>query len=115
MRGMCIREQATLDWLSRHPSVHWIAPFTDARLHNWQGTAITQCATAAPNAPVALTQDQGTHPIWEAGLTGEGEIIGAGDSGMGTMINNNQKLNTSISYTMMLMMLSIICDEDQAG
>ena len=44
---------------------------------------MVQSATAAPTAPVLLTQDQGTHPIWTAGLTGGGQIIGAGDSGLG--------------------------------
>ena len=28
-------------------------------------------------------QDAGTHPIWAAGLTGAGQVIGGGDSGLG--------------------------------
>jgi hypothetical protein len=28
-------------------------------------------------------QDGGTHPIWAAGLTGAGQVIGGGDSGVG--------------------------------
>ena len=75
--------QALVEWLSQHPAVHWIEPAAAGKLHNWQGTAVVQSATAAPTAPVLLTQDQGTHPIWTAGLTGAGQIIGAGDSGLG--------------------------------
>lgn len=72
-----------LEWLSQHPAVHWVSARSPARLHNWQGTAVTQSATAAPVAPVALDRDQGTHPLWAAGLTGGGQVIGGGDSGMG--------------------------------
>jgi hypothetical protein len=72
-----------VEWLSNQPSVHWIELAGVARLHNWQGTAVVQSATAAPGAPTELSQDQGTHPIWAAGLTGSGQTIGGGDSGMG--------------------------------
>jgi hypothetical protein len=75
--------QEVLQWLAQQPSVHWLAPRPAVKLHNWQGTAIVQSAAAAPDAPVALTQDGGTHPIWAAGLTGAGQIIGGGDSGIG--------------------------------
>lgn len=63
--------------------MHWLAPRAALRLHNWQGTAIVQSGNAAPDTPVALTADRGTHPIWAAGVTGAGQIIGAGDSGIG--------------------------------
>lgn len=78
--------QVLVDWLSAHPAVHWIELAAAGKLHNWQGTAIVQSATAAPLAPVALTQDQGTHPVWTAGLTGAGQVIGAGDSGIGNAL-----------------------------
>ncbi len=63
--------------------MHWLAPRAALRLHNWQGTAIVQSGNAAPDAPVALAADRGTHPVWAAGLTGAGQVIGAGDSGIG--------------------------------
>ena len=75
--------QDALHWLAMQPAVHWLAPRAPVRLHNWQGTAISQSAAAAPDAPVALTDDHGSHPVWAAGLTGQGQIIGAGDSGIG--------------------------------
>ena len=75
--------QDALQWLAMQPAVHWLAPRAPVRLHNWQGTAISQSAAAAPDTPVALTDDHGSHPIWAAGLTGQGQIIGAGDSGIG--------------------------------
>lgn len=87
-KGRLAREQVrvpqdALRWLAMQPAVHWLAPWTPVRLHNWQGTAISQSAAAAPDAPVALTDDHGSHPVWAAGLTGQGQIIGAGDSGIG--------------------------------
>ena len=75
--------QDALRWLAMQPAVHWLAPWAPVSLHNWQGTAISQSATAAPDAPVALADDHGAHPVWAAGLTGQGQIIGAGDSGIG--------------------------------
>lgn len=75
--------QEVLSWLAEQPAVHWLAPRAPLRLHNWQGSAIVQSGNAAPDAPVALAEDRGTHPIWAAGLTGAGQVIGAGDSGIG--------------------------------
>ncbi|KAK9839424.1 hypothetical protein WJX81_001331 [Elliptochloris bilobata] len=71
-----------LSWLAQRSEVHWLAPRAASKLHNWQATAICQSASAAPDTPVALGQDQGTHPLWAAGLTGQGEVIGGGDSGI---------------------------------
>lgn len=75
--------QDALQWLAMQPAVHWLAPRAPFRLLNWQGTAISQSAAAAPDAPLPLTDDGGSHPVWAAGLTGQGQIIGAGDSGIG--------------------------------
>ncbi len=75
--------QVVLQWLAEQPAVHWVAPRAAVKLHNWQGTAIVQSASAAPFPPLLLTQDRGTHPVWAAGLTGAGQIIGGGDSGIG--------------------------------
>lgn len=69
--------------MAEQPAVHWLAPRAALQLHNWQGSAIVQSGNAAPDAPVALAQDRGSHPIWAAGLTGAGQIVGAGDSGIG--------------------------------
>ena len=45
-----------LGWLAAQPAVHWLAPRAALRLANWQGTAITQSAAAAPDAPAPLTE-----------------------------------------------------------
>ena len=81
---MCAPQEA-LQWLAEQPAVHWLAPGAPLSLRNWQGTAISQSASAAPDAPVALLADHGSHPIWAAGLTGQGQIVGAGDSGIGAL------------------------------
>jgi hypothetical protein len=47
--------QAVLEWLAAQPGVQWLAPRAQVRLANWQGSAITQSASSAPAAPVALT------------------------------------------------------------
>jgi hypothetical protein len=75
--------QDALQWLAAQPAVHWLAPRAPLRLHNWQGTAISQSAAAAPNSPLPLRADSRSHPVWAAGLTGDGMVIGAGDSGIG--------------------------------
>ncbi len=75
--------QEVLAWLAERPEVHWLAPRAASAVHNWQAAAVCQSARAAPEAPVPLAQDQGTHPLWAAGLTGRGHVIGAGDSGIG--------------------------------
>ena len=75
--------QAVLAWLAAQPAVHWLAPRLATRLHNWNGVAVTQSG-ALPGAPPELVgQGLGTHPLWAAGLTGAGEVVGAGDSGIG--------------------------------
>ena len=131
---MCVAKKAqcmqgVLEWLAAQPGVQWLAPRAQVRLANWQGSAITQSASAAPAAPVTLiqvafaakrqietaksdmaspschafiaamavrhhavlrstastSQDSDTHPIWAAGLTGSGQVIGGGDSGVGDL------------------------------
>lgn len=89
--------QPLVNWLANHPAVHWIELAASVKLNNWQGTAIIQSATAAPAAPAALSEDQGTHPLWAAGLTGAGQIIGSGDSGLGAFFQakhmHNERLD----------------------
>ena len=82
---MSCAPQEALQWLAEQPAVHWLAPGAPLGLRNWQGTAISQSASAAPDAPVAILADHGSHPIWAAGLTGQGQIVGAGDSGIGAL------------------------------
>ncbi|BDA48884.1 probable serine protease/ABC transporter B family protein tagD [Coccomyxa sp. Obi] len=74
--------QEVLVWLTKQPAVNWLVPRAAVRQANWQGSAIVQSGNAAADAPMALAHDNGAHPIWAAGLTGAGQIIGGGDSGI---------------------------------
>ncbi|KAK9815878.1 hypothetical protein WJX72_011193 [[Myrmecia] bisecta] len=71
-----------LSWLSHQPAVHWLAPRMQSRLHNWVASGIVQNSQDPPAAPVTFAQDGGSHPIWAAGLTGSGQVVGGGDSGV---------------------------------
>ena len=84
-KGMSCAPQEALQWLAEQPAVHWLSPRAPLSARNWQGTAISQSASAAPDAPVSRLEDHGSHPIWAAGLTGQGQIVGAGDSGIGSL------------------------------
>ena len=67
-------------WLAAQPTVHWLSPKLRHVQSNWQGTAIVQGGQSAPAAPVALGAVPSAHPLWSAGLTGGGQVIGGGDS-----------------------------------
>lgn len=75
--------RAVLGWLAERPAVRWISPLARHARRNHQGTVITQAARAAPQNPGASGNlDADIHPIWNAGITGGGQIIGQGDSGI---------------------------------
>jgi subtilisin family serine protease len=72
-----------LEWLSERPAVRWISPLARHARRNHQGTVITQAARAAPQNPgTSGNLDPDVHPVWNAGITGGGQIIGQGDSGI---------------------------------
>jgi hypothetical protein len=72
-----------LHWLARRPMVYWVAP---RMKHGWNNFAAGAVVQGSPLA--ARVEDPseaggpGLHPIWEAGLRGEGQIVGMGDSGV---------------------------------
>lgn len=68
-----------LDWLSAQPPVHWISALAPIRLHNYQAAAIQSGTAAGPDVRVS---DPKVFPMWAAGLTGKGQIVGMGDSGL---------------------------------
>ncbi|KAK9815904.1 hypothetical protein WJX72_011677 [[Myrmecia] bisecta] len=78
------RLQGLVHWLAEQPTVHWIAPRPKGRAANFFASAIGQCARAAPvtNGNGQYAGDNGTHPIWDAGLQGQGQIVGMGDTGL---------------------------------
>lgn len=74
------------EWLAAQPEVEWVELRQEGRLHNWQAAAIVQAGANPrdPDASSAGPQAQpDLHPIWEAGLRGEGQLLGVGDSGVG--------------------------------
>lgn len=82
-RPCTLLPQAVLDWLSQRPAVHWLAPAPRLRLRNYQASVITQSAQAPPSWSTSVATDPAFHPIWAAGITGTGQIVGCGDSGVG--------------------------------
>lgn len=75
--------QEALHWFAQQPTVHWVSAQPNIKLHNWDASAICQSAEAPPDAPTAVADDAGSHPFWAAGLTGQGSVVGGGDSGVG--------------------------------
>ena len=73
--------QKAINWLAERHVVHWVEPVPRYRMLNRQASTITQSGRAAPNAG-EINTDPKYHPIWSAGITGEGMVIGIGDSGL---------------------------------
>jgi len=69
-----------LELLSLQPGVHWLQPGTRAKLHNWRASSIIQSGKRNPKE--RLDESFELHPIWAAGIKGEGQIVGVGDSGV---------------------------------
>ncbi|KAL0037541.1 hypothetical protein WJX77_001610 [Trebouxia sp. C0004] len=78
--------QAVVEWLTAQPQVHWVSPRAQTKASNFFATGISQSGTAATLAdasyPAGASNDAGTHPLWDAGLNGENQIVGMGDTGI---------------------------------
>ncbi|DBB02440.1 TPA: Signal peptide peptidase-like 2A [Trebouxia sp. C0006] len=78
--------QAVVKWLTAQPQVHWVSPRAQTKASNFFATGISQSGTAATLAdasnPAGASNDAGTHPLWDAGLNGENQIVGMGDTGI---------------------------------
>lgn len=74
--------QRAIRWLSQRHVVHWVEPVPKLRLMNRQASSITQSGIPVPNSNVQINTDPKYHPIWSAGITGKGMVIGIGDSGL---------------------------------
>lgn len=76
--------QAVLKWLSQRPAVHWIEPAAKLQLYNNKASSITQSGQPLPSPwSPSVNADADHHPLWAAGITGAGQVIGCGDSGVG--------------------------------
>eukprot|EP00191_Tetraselmis_sp_GSL018_P024176 CAMPEP_0177623490 /NCGR_PEP_ID=MMETSP0419_2-20121207/28931_1 /TAXON_ID=582737 /ORGANISM="Tetraselmis sp., Strain GSL018" /LENGTH=1602 /DNA_ID=CAMNT_0019124047 /DNA_START=163 /DNA_END=4968 /DNA_ORIENTATION=- len=73
----CLQEAIT--WLAGQPLVHWLAPRPRRRLTNFQGITILQTGSAAAPGEKSYSR---IRPLWDAGLTGAGQIASMGDSGV---------------------------------
>ncbi|GMH38149.1 hypothetical protein BSKO_06033 [Bryopsis sp. KO-2023] len=69
-----------IELFSTQPSVHWIHPKAKTQLHNWRASGIIQSGMAPKDE--SGVDSAGTHPIWAAGIQGEGQVVGCGDSGI---------------------------------
>lgn len=71
-----------IKWLSERHVVHWVEPVPKLRLMNRQASSISQSGMPVPNTNGQVNTDPKYHPIWSAGITGKGMVIGIGDSGL---------------------------------
>eukprot|EP00873_Tetraselmis_striata_P007441 jgi/Tetstr1/427705/TSEL_017830.t1 len=68
-----------LAWLAAQPAVQWVGAPGEPLLANYQAITIDQIGDATSRIGVL---DGSTRPLWAAGLTGAGQIVGCGDSGL---------------------------------
>jgi hypothetical protein len=76
---------ALVEQLSRQPWVHWLSPTTRVRTHNLFADVSIQSVGngAAADAFIGPADDDAhMHPLWAAGLAGQGQLVGVGDSGL---------------------------------
>lgn len=72
-----------IEWLAAKPAVRWVAPLPRHFKSNHQGSVISQANRPAPQNPGSSGNiDPSIHPIWAAGITGTGLVVGQGDSGI---------------------------------
>jgi subtilisin family serine protease len=73
-------------WLAARPAVHWVDPLPRKAMRNRDASAVTQGGVGAPGAAAGAgagaNLDPAVHPVWAAGITGEGQVVGIGDSGI---------------------------------
>lgn len=60
--------------------MHWLHPKPKSQLHNWRASGIIQSGRVPPREDGVESSE--IHPIWSAGIRGEGQIVGCGDSGI---------------------------------
>eukprot|EP00210_Caulerpa_lentillifera_P000241 g234.t1 len=71
---------SVLHFLSLQHSVYRLQPKMKMKLHNWLASGIIQSGLAPSEEDGEI--DPILHPIWSAGIQGEGQIVGCGDSGI---------------------------------
>ena len=72
-----------VEWLAERPAVRWVSPLPRTFRKNKQASAITQASRPASTTGRGSTGiDPSIHPIWAAGIQGQNQVIGQGDSGL---------------------------------
>lgn len=72
--------ESLLHFLSFQKSIHRLQPKMRIKTHNWLASGIIQSGLAPTEENGQI--DAIIHPIWNAGIQGEGQVVGCGDSGM---------------------------------
>ncbi|GAQ81098.1 Peptidase S8 family with Protease-associated domain [Klebsormidium nitens] len=80
--SMCLN--MAVAWLAGQPWAHWVGPRPVTRLHNMYSSSLTQSSMALALSPgVTDGVSYGTaRPVWDAGIMGQNQIVGMGDSGV---------------------------------
>ncbi|GLC56454.1 hypothetical protein PLESTB_001106400 [Pleodorina starrii] len=78
---------AGVSWLAAQPEVKWVAPLRGAGLHNVLSDILLQTGDLSAEQFMDPVPDNSTavhpyRPYWSAGLQGQGEIVGVGDTGL---------------------------------
>lgn len=72
--------QAGLTWLQAREAVHWVSPAAVVRPLNLHAVRIAQSGDGGDGG--GGVPGTGAAPLWTAGLHGQGQIVGMGDSGV---------------------------------
>lgn len=97
-----------LHWLAKQPMVHWLAPEMQRSWNNLMAGAVVQGTPGA--AAIRGPQDAlplGMHPLWAAGIRGEGQILGIGDSGVD--MDNCYFFDPKVGMGAILLLLLLFC------
>lgn len=75
--------QDVVEWLAERPAVRWVSPLPRIYLKNKQASVIIQSARPALRSGSGNDNlDPSLHPIWAAGIQGQNQVVGQGDSGL---------------------------------
>ncbi|MEW5305871.1 MAG: hypothetical protein WDW36_008386 [Sanguina aurantia] len=83
--AVCASDLAVaLTWLQLQPAVSWLQPVYKVVTHNNALSSVLCQAGAESAAAIAAPSTPAYHPLWSAGLLGQNQVIGIGDTGLNT-------------------------------
>jgi hypothetical protein len=75
--------QDVVEWLAERPAVRWVSPLPRIFMKNKQASVIIQSSRPAfTSARGSNGLDPSLQPIWAAGIQGQNQVVGQGDSGL---------------------------------